>query len=41
MDVANKVLYKEVSGAIIGACIKVNRSLGAGFLKAVYEEAFQ
>ena len=41
MDVANKALYKVRCAAIIGACMKVNRSLGAGFLKAVYEEAFQ
>ena len=39
MDSNNKILYKEESFKIIGACMKVHRSLGAGFLEAVYEEA--
>ncbi|MFA9192773.1 GxxExxY protein [Flavobacterium sp. FBOR7N2.3] len=39
MDSDNKILYKEESFKIIGACMKVHRSLGAGFLEAVYEEA--
>ncbi|WP_320053563.1 GxxExxY protein [uncultured Acetobacteroides sp.] len=33
------VLYKEVSYKIIGACMKVYRTLGAGFLEAVYQAA--
>ena len=41
MDTANKILYKEESFAIIGACMKVHRSLGAGFLEAIYEEALE
>lgn len=41
MDAAHKILYKEESFAIIGACMKVHRTLGAGFLEAVYEEAFE
>ena len=41
MDAANKILYKHESFAIIGACMKVHRSLGAGFLEAVYEEALE
>lgn len=41
MDAANKILYKEESFVIIGACMKVHRTLGAGFLEAVYEEALE
>jgi GxxExxY protein len=41
MDDTNKILYKEESFIIIGACMKVHRSLGAGFLEAVYEEALE
>ena len=41
MDAANKILYKDESFAIIGACMKVLRSLGAEFLEAVYEEALE
>lgn len=39
MDSNNKILHKEESFKIIGACMKVHPSLGAGFLEAVYEEA--
>lgn len=38
---SDKILYKEESFKIIGACMKVHRSLGAGFLEAVYEEALE
>ena len=37
----DKILFKEESYKIIGACMKVHRSLGAGFLEAVYEEAME
>lgn len=41
MDSDTKILYKDESFKIIGACMKVHRSLGAGFLEAVYEEALE
>lgn len=41
MDSDNKILFKEESFKIIGACMKVHRTLGAGFLEAVYEEAME
>ena len=41
MDSDSKILFKEESFTIIGACMKVHRSLGAGFLEAVYEEALE
>ena len=41
MDSIDKIVYKDESFKIIGACMKVHRSLGAGFLEAVYEEALE
>ncbi len=35
MDSNDKILFKEESFTIIEVCMKVHRSLGAGFLEAV------
>ena len=36
-----EILYKEESYKIVGACMKVHRTLGAGFLEAVYQIALE
>jgi GxxExxY protein len=34
-----KIVYKDESFKIIGACIEVHKELGSGFLEAVYQDA--
>ena len=37
----NKLIYKEESYKIIGACMEVHNQLGAGFLEIVYKDALE
>ena len=37
----SKILYKEESYAIIGACFNVYKEMGNGFLEAVYQECLE
>ncbi len=36
-----KILYKEESYAIIGACFNVYKTMNCGFLEAVYQECLE
>lgn len=37
----SKIIYKEESYQIIGICMEVHNSLGAGFLEIVYKDALE
>lgn len=37
----DKILFKEESYKIIGACMEVHNNLGAGFLEIVYKDALE
>jgi len=37
----NQILYKAEAFAVIGKCMEVHRTLGHGFLEAVYKEALE
>ena len=34
----NKIVYKEESYQIMGACFEVYKEMGCGFLESVYQE---
>lgn len=36
-----ELLYKDLTGKIIGVAMEVHRELGCGFLEALYQEAFE
>ena len=37
----NEIIYREESFQIMGACFEVYKTMGCGFLKAVYQECWE
>ena len=41
MDSSDKIVFREESYAIVGACFEVYNEMGSGFAEAVYQECLE